>query len=814
MKKEISSINTEIDFKIIKRILKKYWIVLPIFLLISYIIAWLYLRYTIPTYNVYTTIQKNEENNISAISSIENSSSFHNTSPTKIINLLQSNTFLEYSLNKIPLDIEYYICGKIINSELYPNTNFEILLDTSHNQPYNIPIYIDFHNKNRVTIYSTDENCKFSYDYLISNNSNRFVNKDFSIYLNIKSDFETLTETNYYFILRPPYQRNKKYIDNIVVYPSINVREGIDISLTLNNAKKACDIINTITNDFFNYYQQQQDESYNNVLNYVDEQLTFWENEVYNREENLDKYKKNNNFLDPTDNKISNIQEKIEDYNIELTQLNRSEQKLKNIAQIFKTEENPYKLIASIIGENLQGNVGTCIDKIQQLLLEKENLQYNYTTNSGKIQNINHQINVQINALKEIIQANINAIKDEKTIIQSKIGRISGVLISQEDFSKQMEYNKLKRLTSVSNTYYNKLLETRVSYMILKASSTTPFIILQKATPENSIISPNNKNIYVIFIAFGLLLALLILLYKYITYNFIDDKESIEKYIDIPFLGNIPKYDKEKMPLSQLVIQQEPQSSITESFRHIRGNLDFINNNEGSKIITCTSTVSGEGKTFVITNLAGIFAYSNKKVIVLDMDMRKPKIHFALHEKSINNEKQKVLNRIGMSNLLIGEKQKDGSELHWKDCIHYNNYFDNLHFITAGKIPPNPSELILSERFKQIIAELKREYDYIFLDCPPIGIVADALPCLHIADYPIYVFKEHFSIIPFISSLDNLYTEQQIKNISYVLNASEKKSSNSYNYHYNKYNHYYKDSFNKKENTWKRKFSTTLKKKN
>ena len=184
---------------------------------------------------------------------------------------------------------------------------------------------------------------------------------------------------------------------------------------------------------------------------------------------------------------------------------------------------------------------------------------------------------------------------------------------------------------------------------------------------------------------------------------------------------------KDKMDVSQLIVDKRPKSMLTESFRAIRTNLQFINNDLKSKIIAVSSTVSGEGKTFIAINLGGIIAFTGKRVVVIDLDMRKPKIHLALGSKNNN----------GMSEILSKKSKIE-------DCIKTSS-LNNLDFITAGTLPPNPSELIISETFDKTLEQLKKTYDIIIIDNPPVGLVTDGIPVLQKADYPIYIFKANYS---------------------------------------------------------------------
>jgi capsular exopolysaccharide synthesis family protein len=235
----------------------------------------------------------------------------------------------------------------------------------------------------------------------------------------------------------------------------------------------------------------------------------------------------------------------------------------------------------------------------------------------------------------------------------------------------------------------------------------------------------------------------------------------------VSLIGVVPRLQS-SIPVSQLIVDKNPKSVISESFRTIRTNLSFINNEPGNKVISISSTISGEGKTFVAINIAGIFAFTGKKVVLIDLDLRKPKIHKGFGVK----------NDIGMSNLLTGEYKLD-------DCLN-DTTIEGLKFITAGPTPPNPSELILSDKLKQIIIELKQKFDYVVIDNAPVGLVTDGLETLRYSDYPIYVFRADYSEKFFIQNMIRLKTENQITKLCAVLNDMDmNKKLYGYNYGYN-----------------------------
>lgn len=217
------------------------------------------------------------------------------------------------------------------------------------------------------------------------------------------------------------------------------------------------------------------------------------------------------------------------------------------------------------------------------------------------------------------------------------------------------------------------------------------------------------------------------------------------------------------MDFSEIMVNKTPNSMVSESLRNIRTNLNFVY--PDYKTIAISSSVSGEGKTFIALNLSAIVAISGKKTILLDLDLRKPKVHFAFNDDNVK----------GMSNILIGETT-------WQENVRHSE-IENLDFLTAGPTPPNPSELMLSKKLTQVLEELKKVYDVIIIDNPPVGVVSDGVQLLSKADIPIYIFKSHFSKRSFIERVEELIDVQKVENLSVILNG-EIGSKKSYGYYY------------------------------
>nr|WP_302180139.1 CpsD/CapB family tyrosine-protein kinase [Chryseosolibacter indicus] len=236
----------------------------------------------------------------------------------------------------------------------------------------------------------------------------------------------------------------------------------------------------------------------------------------------------------------------------------------------------------------------------------------------------------------------------------------------------------------------------------------------------------------------------------YLANNKINAVSQLNK-VQVPLLGTIPT-TRHKIS-SGLYVLDYPKSVVSEALRSIRTNLDFFNSPSGQKVIAISSTVSGEGKSFVAMNLGGVLALSKKKVILVDLDMRKKKEHPVVTYDSTR----------GVSTVLIKKHN-------WQDCISATQ-LDNFHYIAAGPQPPNPSELLLHEEFSDFISELKNTYDYVILDTPPVGLVTDGIMAMKKADICLYIFRANYSKREFISNLQRIIAINKLSNITTLLNA-------------------------------------------
>ncbi len=756
--KKISKINDEFDFILLIKIIKRYWYVMV--LVLSFILfgCWLYLRYTPNVYEASSIIQVEDENP-SQFFGQEQTIPIVNNDLAKKIDFLRSSAFLNIALSKLPLQIGYFYNGTILSLELYKSTPFTIQILKIDSSFYNNPVEIRFQDKDNVTFKYEINKKKFATSSKAIDGVFYVNTSSFNLRLDIANLSDLKIKDNYSVLFYNPQSLVSTYLPKLKVNILNEAAKTIKITIKENNSNKAADIVNTIAAEFREYDKMKKQESANNIIDYIDDQLSFIEDSLYASEDKIDKYKRANGIESVELKPLTSIQQKISELDNNINKLNYEERLLSDIMKSVNADKNIdiYQFLAQIFGSDYQGSLSVLLTQIQSLLIQKEQLMYDYTSNSGQIKQLNYQIEIQKKILSESIKNFKSNIITKRGQFKAELAKLTNDILMKKDNTKTIELKKLTRVSSINETFYNQLIEAKTKYSILKAGYTSQNIILEQSKSNLEPTSPKRMQTYLISIFVGVLICFVFIAIKYLFYNEISNIADISKHTDVPVLGMVPLYTS-VLTFSQLIVDKEPKSQLAEGMRAIRTNLQFIDNSEGPKVISITSTISGEGKTFVGINLAGIIAYSGKKVVVLDLDMRKPKIH-----KAFSEDHNMIPNRKGMSEILSGIEK-------YTDCLNKSRV-DNIHFITAGTIPPNPSELILSDAMDELLSELKKTYDFIIIDNPPIGLVTDAMKNLQRADFPIYVFKSNYSKRFYISNLEFLYTDCKIEKLSLVLNG-------------------------------------------
>jgi capsular exopolysaccharide synthesis family protein len=329
---------------------------------------------------------------------------------------------------------------------------------------------------------------------------------------------------------------------------------------------------------------------------------------------------------------------------------------------------------------------------------------------------------------------------------------------------KNTQYSKNQRYYKLYEEFYLSLMQSKAEFELAQAGSTPDFKILSPASDPKTPISPKRAMIYGIGLIAGFTLAFFFIGLLYLLNDKITSVKEIESSLSLPVLGMLPMNSLAgKTPF---FILDHPKSRLSEAIRNLRSNLDFLNISQKKKVVAVSSTISGEGKSFLAQNLSGVIALSKKKVILIDLDMRKSKKLIPFEVPDSNK---------GVSTILI---KKDS----WKDCV-LTTGLPTLDYLPNGPIPPNPAELLINGEFEQLLVELKENYDFIVLDTPPAGLVADGIMALKKADISIYLFRCNYSRKENLRALDRLIQINKIDNLAIVFNDFIPPSDNGYGYY-------------------------------
>ena len=782
---KIPIINDKFDPAIFLQIIRKnYWVAL-VLVAFSIVASFVYLRYTQPVYNAISILQINESNKTTRVLEIENIYK-QDDDILKVIELLRSKEFLKRAFSKLGLEISYYIEGTFLSTERYGRSPFAIEWKASSQNMYDRPYYINFDKSDLATI-TVNVGDDEKQTLLKLNEWTKVFGGEirYSItnYQSLYHHQENNSENNLYFVIHNPQSIVNKHINKLDVSLLNRSAHTVQISYSGNNAEKATNIVNTIAEEYLKYDVDIKKESAENILAFIEERLVVVYQNLDETEKQLHDFKKKNKIdigqYQSTGTPFPIFTSKINEFEDELINMEFELVALKRIKNHILNDDNLniYELIASLAGTKSEAIVVNVLNNLQQLINQKEQLLNDITPDNLKIKIIDKQVENQKQLLKDFISTTITRLQSKKLDYEKKIAEYEKKLFDDKSFN-ELEYSKLERLYSINEGFYHKLIEKKAEYLISQAGYVSQNTILEKGVVPREPILPIKKKVYPIFLLIGLFLGIGYILLRYLFYNEIPSINVIQNFTNAPILGTVPIY-KQKIPVSQLLVDKRPNSIFTEAFRTIRSNLQFISHGAETKIITVSSTISGEGKTFVAINLAGILAISGKKVMLIDLDLRKPRIHLGFNTK---NEK-------GISTLLIGKHTLD-------DCVQKSD-LDNFDYITAGPVPPNPAELAAGQQMEDLLAELEELYDVIIIDTPPVGIVTDALVNFQRANYPIYVMKANVSKRHFIENINNLIENKNMDNLSVVLNGvkvhNRRYGSYGYGYGYGYGSGYYTD---------------------
>ncbi|MBU2018311.1 MAG: polysaccharide biosynthesis tyrosine autokinase [Bacteroidetes bacterium] len=778
MAKDSFFITKDFDPLILKTVLKRNALVLVGVLIFCITCAFFYLRYTKPVYQSSILIQLNHDDKAKDVLQFENVN--NDASLNSDVELLKSQLIFEQALNKLKVNVSVYHQGNILSEEKYQSGDFSV-------QPYALKdssligsnINVAFLKGGKVRLEWERGGELKSTEGLINEHIN---NEYFDIVIKIPNGSPIYSNPldGYFFTFNSVTSLSSKYLGNLSVTPLDPAAKTILIDFQAFHPSFCKDFLNALVQSFFTYDLEQKRKGSENVLKYIETQLDSLASELELSKDNLISYQRKANIVDPnvTESQMSGNITKFQE---EITEQQQELRLIKSVNAKLKSEPSRlevYRLLPEMFGSTFEEALSKRINELHEMLEKKEDLLYSVTEDNPQIKTLNTRIQIKMGSIRKSASIIEDRLKENIRLIQAKLNQIQGD--SYDVPEKKLEFGRLRNIQDLNEKYFALFTERKVVYSISDAGFSSNHRILSRAEDNYTPISPDHKKIYSMALGLGFFMGFIFLFIKYVRFNEINYIEDLKRILpaNLSYLGSIPKLE-EDMEFSEVIVYDQPKSIVSEALRAIRTNLSFVN--PKYKTIAISSSVSSEGKTFVALNLSAIVAMTNKKTVLIDLDLRKPKIHIAMN----------VPNDLGMSNAIIGQ-------VTWQECVQVSGV-ENLDFISAGAIPPNPSELMLSKELANIIEEMKQVYDVIVFDNPPVGVVSDGVHMLAQADVPIYVFRANYSQRNFAERVEELVDVQKIQKLNIIMNGVVgSRKSYGYGYGYGNNYGYYEESKPKK----------------
>lgn len=743
-----------IDFNKLKIIVRSSWFWLLLIFIVVNSGAYLYIRYTKNLYQADSEIKLEVSTEASefGIKSVVEDQNLNLISGE--MELIQSRLFLNQVLDSANLELSYYSVGRVLNDELFSNAPFEVSYAIKPTGPYNVPIYVEQISSMDISLRIGEKGKEIRGSY------GETIHLDgLDLIITPNKSFVHGDEVGYFFIINSRGALLNYLLGNLIVEPINFNANTIRISFRDHNPFKAQYVLNEIDSAYLHYSYQQK--------NLANKQKIDWlSNELGLIEKRMEAYE--NYFEDFTlQNRTNDLDE---DLRVTIGMITRLDsQRFETTQRIARLDEIALNLdsanadLALTQRQSLPQYLVETLEDYQRLVLEQEKLRMSYSEKTfayrqreKELESLRKKARGQLTSIRGDFSQRLRELNIRKNRLESDFANLPD---KNTQFSKNLRFYKL------NEQFYLTLMQSKSEFEIAQAGSIPDFKILSPASYPYAPLSPKKSVITGAgFVAsFGLIFFFIGILY--VLNNRITGLYDLERLRQIPILGVVPasRYSSD----GGVYVYEHPRSMVSEAIRTLRTNLEFFNIQSEKKTIAVSSTVSGEGKSFIAMNLGGVIALSRKKVILLDLDMRKPK-----HDLPAPfNETSK-----GVSTILIRKHD-------WKECI-IKTQLETFDYMPSGPHPPNPSELLLNGDFDNLLAELKQHYDYIILDTPPVGLVTDGIMAMKRADLAIYVFRVNYSRKDFITNLQRIVNINKFSNITTLLNALPSTGENRYGYGY------------------------------
>lgn len=775
----------------IQEVLFKYIIHWPWFVgavLVCLIGAWIYLRMATPVYNISATVLIKDDKkggNTGGMAGLEELGLSGLISSSQNIDneleVLRSKTLVKEVVNQLNLYVSYADQDEFPSKNMYKTSPVIVSLTPQEAEKLSDPMIVEMslypQGSLDVGVTIGDKEYQKHFEKLpavfpMDEGTLAFFQSPDSLMAN-KDTTEESSAQNVRRItakINSPMKVARVYCENLTIEPTSKTTSVAVISLKNSSLQRGQDFINQLLEMYNRNTNNDKNEIAQKTAEFIDERIDIISKELGNTEANLENFKRNAGITDLTS-----------EAQIALTGNAEYEKKrVENRTQISLLEDlrkyirgNEYEVLPSNVGLQDAALVAT-IERYNEMLVERKRLLRTSTENNPAIVNLD----TSIRAMKSNVQATLD-------------GTLQGMLITKADldreanrFSRRIsdapgqerQFVSIARQQEIKAGLYLMLLQKREENAIVLAATANNAKIIDEAIADDIPVSPKRKIIYLIALVLGVGIPVGIIYLIGLTKFRLEGRADVEKLTTVPIVGDIPLTDEKNEKDGSIAVFENQNNLMSETFRNIRTNLQFMLQND-KKVILVTSTVSGEGKSFISANLAISLSLLGKKVVIVGLDIRKP----GLNKVFRLSTKEKGIT------LYLANPDTDLMSL-----VQPSDVNKNLSILPGGTVPPNPTELLARDGLDKAIEILKKNFDYVILDTAPVGMVTDTLLIGRVADLSVYVCRADYTHKVEYTLINELAEEKKLPNICTVINGVDlKRRKYGYYYGYGKYGKYY-----------------------
>lgn len=750
-------------------------------LLVCLIGAWVYLHFQTPVYQVSASIMIKDDKkggnsgsadleNLGLGGVITSAQSIDNE-----IEVLRSKTILKEVVNSLELYITYYDEDEFPKREMYKTSPVVVNLTAQEADKLPSAALIDMQ-------LSSDGGLDVNLKVGLNEYNKRFDKLPAVFPTNVGTFGFTLRDSllngqvegrkdvrHISAVVSQPFGMAKGYQWALTIAPTSKATSVATVSLVNTNIQRGQDFINKLMEMYNRNTNNDKNEVAEKTREFINERIKIIDEELGNTEEKLETFKRNAGLTDISSDAQLAVSGNAE-YEKKRVENGTQINLVRDLAKYINNPLNEYEVLPSNIGLTDNG-LTTQLERYNELVIERKRLLRTSTENNPMIINLDMSIRAMKANVKAAIDGTLQGLLIVKADLDREASRFSRRISDAP--GQERQYVSIARQQEIKAGLYLMLLQKREENAITLAATANNAKIIDEPVAEGGPVSPKPKMIYMIALVLGVGLPVGIIFLIGLTKYKIEGRGDVEKLTRLPIVGDVP-LTAEKT--GSIAVFENQNNLMSETFRNVRTNLQFMLKND-QKVILVTSTVSGEGKSFISANLAISLSLLGKKVVIVGLDIRKPGLNKVFN---ISRKEQGITQYLS------------NPEKNLMDFVQASDVSKSLYILPGGTVPPNPTELLARDGLDKAIETLKKNFDYVILDTAPVGMVTDTLLIGRVADLSVYVCRADYTRKAEYTLINELAENNKLPNLCTVINGLDlQKKKYGYYYGYGKYGKYY-----------------------